>query len=98
MSHVYRLHIGGSQTLDGWDVSRQYGQNEINNIVDPSGATANLPITSVPTPFASLELTRNAFEICSAVDNDGTNHINGETIYHKMVSFALDTLEIFFNP
>lgn len=97
MSHVYRLHTGGSQTLDGWDVSRQYGQNEINNIVDPSGATANLPITSVPTPFASLELTRNAFEICSAVDNDGTNHINGETIYHKMVSFALDTLEIFFN-
>ena len=56
MPHVYRLHTGGTQTLDGWDVSKQYGTNEINNIVDPSGATASLPITSVPTPFASLNL------------------------------------------
>ena len=64
MPHVYRLHTGGTQTLDGWDVSKQYGTNEINNIVDPSGATASLPITSVPTPFASLELARNAFENC----------------------------------
>lgn len=97
MSHVYRLHTGGSQTLDGWDVSKQYGQKEISNIVDPSGATANLPITSVPTPFASLELARNAFEICGAVDKNGSNHIVGESIYHKIVSFSLDTLEIFFN-
>ena len=43
MPHVYRLHTGGTQTLDGWDVSKQYGTNEINNIVDPSGATASLP-------------------------------------------------------
>ena len=97
MPHVYRLHTGGTQTLDGWDVSKQYGTNEINNIVDPSGATASLPITSVPTPFASLELARNAFEICGAVDRNGSNNILGDSIYHKIVSFSLDTLEIFFN-
>lgn len=97
MPHVYRLHTGGSQTLDGWDISKQYGTNEINNIVDPSGATASLPITSVPTPFASLELARNAFEICGAVDKNGSNNIVGDSIYHKIVSFSLDTLEIFFN-
>lgn len=96
MSHVYRLHKGGAQTLDGWDTSKQYGPNEINNIVDPSGATANLPITSVPTPFASLELARSAFETCGLVDKTGKNNINGDTIYHKLVSFCLDTLEIFF--
>lgn len=97
MSYVYRLHTGGSQTLDGWDVSKQYGTNEINNIVDPTGATASLPITSVPTPFASLELARNAFEICGTVDNNGSNNIVGDSIYHQIVSFSLDTLEIFFN-
>lgn len=97
MPHVYRLHTGGSQTLDGWAVSKKYGKNEINNIVDPSGATASLPITSVPTPFASLELARNAFEICGAVNKNGFNNISGNSIYHKLVSFSLDTLEIFFN-
>lgn len=97
MPHVYRLHTGGAQTLDGWDNSIQYGRNEINNIVDPSGATASLPITSVPTPFASLELARNAFEICGTVDRNGSNNIEGDSIYHKLVSFSLDTMEIFFN-
>lgn len=97
MSHVYRLHTGGAQTLDGWDNSKQYGPNEINNIVDPSGATANLPITSVPTPFAGLELARSAFEICGFVNKVGKNNLNGDSIYHKIVSFSLDTLEIFFN-
>lgn len=96
MSHGYRLHTGGSQTLDGWDTSRQYGTNEINNIQDPSGAIASLPITSVPTPFASLELARNAFEVCGAVSH-GVNNVKGTTIYHKIVSSCLDTLEIFFN-
>ena len=96
MSYGYRLHTGGSQTLDGWDNSRQYGTNEINNIQDPSGATASLPITSVPTPFASLELARNAFEVCGTVGRGGSN-VKGTTIYHKIVSFCLDTLEIFFN-
>lgn len=98
MSHAYRLHTNGSQTLDGWDTSRQYDSKQINSIVDPSGATASLPITSVPTPFASLELARDAFEICGSVDNrTGKNNIEGNSIYHKLVSYSLDTLEIFFN-
>ena len=97
MAHVYRLHTGGTNTLDGWDTSKQYGPQEILSIVDPSGATANLPITSVPTPFASLELARAAFNICGAIDSrTGANNIKGDTIYHKLVSFSLDTLEILF--
>lgn len=97
MAHVFRLHTGGTQNLDGWDNSKQYGQNEINNIIDPSGAAAALPITSVPTPFASLELARNAFDLCGSVGSNGQGNISGDTIYHKIVSFALDVLEIFFN-
>ena len=96
MSYGYRLHTGGIQTLDGWDTSRKYGKEDIKNIKDPSGATASLPITSVPTPFASLELAKNAFEVCGAVGKGGSN-VKGTSIYHKIVSFSLDTLEIFFN-
>lgn len=97
MAHVFRLHAGGDQNIKGWADSRQYGKNEVNSIADPSGATAELPITSVPTPFASLELARSAFSLCGSVDKNGKNNIFGSTIYHKIVSFCLDTLEIFFN-
>lgn len=69
----------------------------MNSIADPSGATAELPITSVPTPFASLELARSAFNLCGSVDKNGKNNVFGDTIYHKIVSYSLDTLEIFFN-
>lgn len=97
MAHVFRLHAGGDQNIKGWADSRQYGKNEVNSIADPSGATAELPITSVPTPFASLELARSAFGLCGSVDKNGSNNVIGKTIYHKIVSFCLDTLEIFFN-
>ena len=89
MAHVFRLHTGGMNTLNGWDASTKYDQEVIKNIQDPSGATAKLPITSVPTPFASLELVRSAFKACSLQPQ-------GDTIFHKLVSFSLDTLEIFF--
>lgn len=90
MAHVFRLHTGGMNTLDGWDNSIKYDQNVIKDIIDPSGATAKLPITSVPTPFASLELVRSAYKECS-------KQTTGDTIFHKLVSFSLDTLEIFFS-
>ena len=97
MAHVFRLQPGGNQNINGWADSQQYGKNEINSIADPSGAAAELPITSVPTPFASLELARSAFGLCGSVDKNGSSNIFGKTIYHKIVSFCLDTLEIFFN-
>ncbi len=90
MSHVFRFH-SDKETLDGWDLSSKYGNKAIKAIVDPTGGKANLPITSIPTPFASLELVKSAFAFC--VDNN----IDGSTIYHKLVSYALDVLEIFFN-
>lgn len=90
MAHVFKLHTSGINTLDGWDNSTKYDQNVINDIVDPAGATAKLPITSVPTPFASLELVRSAYKECS-------KQPQGDTIFHKLVSFSLDTLEILFS-
>lgn len=94
MSYVFRFHNGVS-TLDGWDTSSQYGSMQIAAIQDPAGASAKIPITSIPSPFASFELVKNAFaQVTDIAKKKGT--VKGNTIYHKMVSDALDVLEIFF--
>lgn len=92
MAYVLRPHKG-NDNLDGWDYSAKYDSTAIKSIEDPSGGLASIPITSIPSPFASMELVRNAFEYCA----DQRNDIDGSTIYHKLVSFALDILEIFYN-
>lgn len=92
MAYVLRPHRG-NDNLDGWDESVKYDSIAIQSIEDPSGGAANIPITSIPSPFASMELVRNAFAQCA----DKRNNIDGITIYHKLVSYALDILEIFYN-
>ena len=53
-----------------------------------------MPITSIPSPFANFELVRSAFD---AVTRNAEVGLTGVTIYHKLVSYALDVLEIFYN-
>ncbi len=97
MAYIFRLHAGGNNTLQGWANSQKYGRNEINQIVDPNGLTPKKQITSIPSPFAQIDLVKSAFAFVSEKDNNG-NYINiqGNTIYHKMVSNALDVGQILF--
>ncbi len=90
MAYVFRFHKG-ADTIDGWQETAQVGAKDIEAIDDPNGAKASLPITSIPTPFAGLELTKTAFAYCAQRGN-----VHGSTIYHKLVANALDVLEIFF--
>lgn len=92
MAYVFRPHKG-NDNLDGWEDSSRYDDKAIQMIEDPNGGSANIPITSIPSPFASMELVKRAFAYCA----DKKNDVDGTTIYHKMVSFALDILEILFN-
>lgn len=92
MAYVLRPHKG-NDNLDGWDDSVKYDKTAIKSIEDPNGGAASIPITSIPSPFASMELVRNAFEYCA----DRNNSVDGTSVYHKLVSFALDILEIFYN-
>ena len=92
MAYVLRPHKG-NDNLDGWDDSNKYDSTAIKSIEDPNGGSANIPITSIPSPFASMELVRNAYEYCA----DKRNDVDGRSIYHKLVSFSLDILEIFYN-
>ena len=53
MGHVFRPHKGNNN-LDGWDYSNVYNDNAIKDIQDPNGAHADLPITSIPSPFLPI--------------------------------------------
>lgn len=93
MSKIFRLGAG-SNTYTNWNESTSfpYNSNSRQKIQDPDGATAKKEITSIPSPFARIDLVKNAFrEVCD------TKNLDGQTIFHKMVSDALDIGEIFFN-
>ena len=88
---ILRLHNGINTILD-WQNSNKYGTNVISQIQDPNGATAKIEITSIPTPFARIDLVKTAFKMITDARN-----LVGETIYHKMISDSFDVGEIFFN-
>ena len=101
---VYRLYTGGTDTYKGWNgtPTTPYNNHTIATIKDPNGAVSSKEITSIPSPFARIDLVKAAFaEVCQACNGKTgtalTKELDGQTIYHKMVSDALDVGEIFFN-
>jgi len=93
MSKIFRLHKGASENIEGWqDTGGHLHDTFINSISDPAGADANTQITSIPTPFARMDLVRTAFR---NVNLSGV--IDGTTIYHRIISDCLDIANIFFN-
>lgn len=104
MSKVFRLdNIQLSNNLVDWQDSQSYGTKAISEIVDPDGATAKKEITSIPSPFARIDLVKTAFREVTNIAR-GTNKVekkkvalSGITIYHKMVSEMFDVAQLFFN-
>ena len=94
MGTVLRLHKEADNNIKDWvgGTNRSYGSDVIDQIEDPGGARADKEITSIPSPFARIDLACSAFrEVADKKDLDGN------TIYHKLVSDCLDIGEIFFN-
>jgi hypothetical protein len=93
MSKIFRLHTGAGENIESWqEIPSHLSDNYINTMDDPAGSTANSQITSIPSPFARLDLVKTAFRYINS-----TKKLEGDTIYHKIVSDCLDTGEIFFN-
>lgn len=92
MSKVLRLHQQGNDNIKSWEKANRYGSDVINQIIDPEGMSSNKEITSIPSPFARVDLVKTAF---AEVNKSG--NLEGDSIYHKLVSDALDVGEIFFN-
>lgn len=93
MAKVFRLYKEGA-SVTGWSSSPAFPYNSTarTTIDDPDGASARNEITSIPSPFARIDLVKTAFaEVCRSKELDGNS------IYHKMVSDTLDVGEIFFN-
>ncbi len=88
MAYVFRFHTG--KNLKGWEDSNPLNDVAIKAIEDPNGAHSSREITSIPSPFARIDLVKTAFKEVANLDPDG------DTIFHKMVSDALDIGQIFF--
>ena len=91
MSKILRIHDGASNTIDGWENSVKIGAKTIDSIPDPGGATDRKEITSIPSPFARIDLVKRAFKYVAE------HGLKGRTAYHKLVSDSLDVGQIFFN-
>lgn len=90
MAKVFRLTEGPN--LDHWGDSSEYNQTSIDSIKTKDGEKTRKEPTSIPSPFARLDLINTAFRVIS--DN---RELDGVTVYHKMISDVLDLLEISFN-
>lgn len=100
MSKVFRLYKEGTTTYEDWNQSPAfpYNSSSRDTIEDPDGASARHEITSIPSPFARIDLIKTAFkEVCKVDKKTHRVNLDGKTIFHKMVSDTLDVAEIFFN-
>lgn len=91
MSKIFRLHTNGSETVTDWQETTALQDVHIATIPDPAGAQVSHEITAIPTPFARIDIAKNAYRQVVA-----SGQPDGNTIYHKVVSDCLDVLEIFF--
>ncbi len=78
---------------EGWiSLTNQYSADEINMIDDPNAGLSVKPRTAIPSPFAQMDLVKNAFRRL-AMDP----HVNGELMDERLVGNALDVAQLFFN-
>jgi len=100
MSKIFRISKEGSTTFEDWSVTTGFPYNSTarETIEDPDGASAAHEITSIPSPLARIDLVRTAFrEVSRPQGPERRARLEGNTIFHKMVSDTLDVAEIFFN-
>jgi hypothetical protein len=87
---VYRLHNDKDGT--GWFNSAFLSAEQISSI-SSADRNADKIATSIPSPFARIDLVKNAFNQISKDDID----IEGDTNNHKLISDALDVAQLFFH-
>lgn len=110
MAKVFRLF--SDKDLSHWeDRGNDYNPTVIEKIPNPDGdskldKTGNSrpkEPTSIPSPFARMDLVRTAFKYVvdkyleAEVKSKGSGTLDGDTIYHKIVSDSFDVALMFFN-
>lgn len=89
MNHIFSYN----KLSDGVDflISDFYKDKQINAIPDPDGGNTKKIPTSIPSPFAVIDLAATAFQKLAATEN-----LTGNLIYEKIVSQCLDVGMMFF--
>ena len=61
------LSYNNKTTGEGWiALNSQYNADEIEMIADPNGGLSQQPRTAIPSPFAQMDLVKNAFSRLAA--------------------------------
>lgn len=96
--YIFTPHKNSNPQLRNWDKTNEIGPEAIVQIKDTvakrSGAKA---ATSVPSPFARMHLFDTAFEICATSTKENPRPMEGESMYHRLVSDCLDVFQLLFN-
>lgn len=107
MGHVFRINKGersnATTTIVDWSTTSAttYNHGYVDEISDTT--TTQKEITSIPSPFARIELVKEAFgkvaprALAGKTVGEVTQAIQGKSIYHKMVSDTLDVAQLFFS-
>ncbi|MGM9799848.1 MAG: hypothetical protein ACI30M_04105 [Muribaculaceae bacterium] len=106
MAHIFRINKtdgNAKSTIVDWSSASRsiYDHGFVDKIQDST--TTQREITSIPSPFARIELVKEAFGkiVPDAVESYNVKQLQGKlhgnTIYHKMVSDSLDVGQIFFS-
>ena len=77
---------------DWFSLTGQYNEDDIKAIKDPNGGQAENPKTAIPSPFAQLDLVKNAFEHIAK-----DPRLLGSRMDMRLVSYALDIAQMFYN-
>ncbi len=94
MTKVLTHHTAGNQDTH-WFESSEYKKKQIDSIdlKDPLGGRTDMPPTSVPSPFAQMDLVLTAFRnVSQKRDLSKLRQVD-----FKLISDSLDVGEIFFN-
>lgn len=95
MGKVFRIHSSNAAPLKDWSDYSHIDLKSIASQIDTAeGDGSNLP-SSIPSPFARIDLVKSAFE--KVGDAHSVYDLQGESNHHKLVSDSLDIAEIFFN-
>ena len=87
------LSYNNKTTGEGWiPLNNQYGADEINMIADPNGGLSSRPRTAIPSPFAQMDLVKNAFSRLASHPK-----LAGEAMDERLVANALDVAQLFFS-
>ena len=87
------LSYNNKTTGEGWiPLNNQYSADEIEMISDPNGGLSQRPRTAIPSPFAQMDVVKNAFKRLAMHAN-----LQGEAMDEKLVANALDVAQLFFN-